>query len=301
MKDMWTDCIAQDGNSQASKIAGRRKRTSFTKEHLELLKMAFSVDPYPGISVRESLSQATGLPESRIQVWFQNKRARTLKNRTTWTSPQLDSTSPLTSPFLPPHMASVGANGQQRGIQEASFNIQMAQTSPQHFTFPPTDYSTPAIKPRQNRLMGTSSCSPSLPSDLQVVADSWSSGGSPQSSPESIWNRPEQSFGNSYKDESHFFLYPPPPYPHGSAKVGCVSALESLPTSPASSDSAFWDMGLENCSPSVPYTDCGSPWDRLAEKQPVAPLPDLSSQYLEDVLGEMEPAWWNFNGQMDLQ
>lgn len=59
---------AQDGNSQASKIAGRRKRTSFTKEHLELLKMAFNVDPYPGISVRESLSQATGLPESRIQV-----------------------------------------------------------------------------------------------------------------------------------------------------------------------------------------------------------------------------------------
>lgn len=61
----------KDGTSQASKIAGRRKRTSFTKEHLELLRMAFSVDPYPGISVRESLSQATGLPESRIQVGFQ--------------------------------------------------------------------------------------------------------------------------------------------------------------------------------------------------------------------------------------
>lgn len=58
----------KDGASQASKIAGRRKRTSFTKEHLELLRMAFSMDPYPGISVRESLSQATGLPESRIQV-----------------------------------------------------------------------------------------------------------------------------------------------------------------------------------------------------------------------------------------
>lgn len=233
-----------------------------------------------------------------FQVWFQNKRARTLKNRATWTSPQLyPSTSPLSSPFLPPHMASVGANGQQRGIQEASFNIQMTPTSPQHFTFPPTDYSTPVIKPRQTRLMGTSSCSPSLPSDLQAVADSWSSGGSTQSSPESTWNLTAQSFGNSYKDKSHFFLYPPSPYLHGSAKVGRVSGLESLPTSP---DSAFWDMGLENCSPSVPYTDCGSPLDRLTEEQPVAPLPDLSSQYLEDVLGEMEPAGWNFNGQMDL-
>ncbi|CAM4710638.1 unnamed protein product [Leuciscus chuanchicus] len=295
---MWMDCIAQDGNSQASKIAGRRKRTSFSKEHLELLKIAFRVDPYPGISVRESLSQATGLPESRIQVWFQNKRARTQKNRATWTSPQLDSTSPLPSPFLPPHMASIGVSGQQRGNQESSFKIQMSQTSPQHFTFPPSDYSTPAIKPRQNRLMGTSSCSPS---DLQAMADSWSSGGSTQSSPESTWSHPVQSFGNSFDDESNFFLYPPPPYPHGSTRVGCVSGLESLPTSPASTDSAFWDMGLENCSPSVPDTDCGSPWNCIAEEQPVAPLPDLSSQNLEDVLGEMKPAWWNFNGQMDLK
>nr|BAA95355.1 Mtx2 [Danio rerio] len=296
MKDMWTDCIAQDGNSQASKIAGRRKRTSFTKEHLELLKMAFNVDPYPGISVRESLSQATGLPESRIQVWFQNKRARTLKNRAIQSSPQLDNKSPLLSPFLPPHMASVGVSAQQRGIQESPFNIQMSQTSPQHFTFPPSDYSTPVVKPRQTRLMGTSSCSPS---DLQATPDSWSYAGSTQISPES-WDVAAENFGNSYKDESPFFLYPPPPYPYGSTRVGCPSSMESLSTSPASSDSAFWDMGLENCSPSVPYTSCGSPWDRLTEEQPVAPLPDLSSQCLEDVLGEMEPAWWSFNGQMDL-
>ncbi|XP_073670560.1 mix-type homeobox gene 2 [Paramisgurnus dabryanus] len=300
---MWSDCIAQDGNSQASKIAGRRKRTSFTKEHLELLRMAFSVDPYPGISVRESLSQATGLPESRIQVWFQNKRARTLKNRATRTSPQLDSTSPLPSPFLPPYMSSMGGNGQQRCIQEGAFNIphpQMPQTSPQHFIFPPVDYSTPTIKPRQSRLMGTSS--PSFPIDPQGMADSWSSGGSTQSTPESTWSPAAQSFGQSYNDESHMFLYPPPPYPHGSARVECVSGLESLPTSPASSDSAFWDMGLEISSPNLPYSECDSPWDRLVEEQqPVAPLPDLGPQCLEDVLGEMPPAWWNFNGQMDLQ
>ena len=54
--------------SGASRNTSRRKRTSFTKEHVELLRITFLTDPYPGISLRESLSQKTGLPESRIQV-----------------------------------------------------------------------------------------------------------------------------------------------------------------------------------------------------------------------------------------
>ncbi|XP_062860024.1 mix-type homeobox gene 2 [Trichomycterus rosablanca] len=310
---MWTDSIVgKDGASQASKVAGRRKRTSFTKEHLELLRMAFSVDPYPGISVRESLSQATGLPESRIQVWFQNKRARTLKNRSTSTSPQPEAASSLPSPFLAPHMVDMMDsrqaqfnNAQPVLRDDSEQDCFYTDLSPQSFGYPPSGAhcSTPSIRPRQDRLLGTSLSPSAFPSELEMTPISWSSL-RPRglSSPGCLWSPPIQGTGSSSNDESQVFLYPPPPYPHGTVSSGYVSSLK--PASPESADSAFWDMGLESSSPPMPYSQSGSVmWDESAQEQSqaLAPLPNLSSQCLEEVLGEIEPGWWKINGQMELQ
>lgn len=67
----FSDASAKtSGNGTVARSASRRKRTSFSKEHVELLRATFETDPYPGISLRESLSQTTGLPESRIQVYI---------------------------------------------------------------------------------------------------------------------------------------------------------------------------------------------------------------------------------------
>ncbi|XP_035244471.1 LOW QUALITY PROTEIN: homeobox protein ANF-1-like [Anguilla anguilla] len=55
---------------------GRRPRTAFTGTQIELLESVFQVNSYPGIDVREELAQRLDLDEDRIQIWFQNRRAK---------------------------------------------------------------------------------------------------------------------------------------------------------------------------------------------------------------------------------
>ncbi|XP_043932281.1 homeobox protein SEBOX-like [Protopterus annectens] len=67
---------------QHSLKAQRRKRTAFNKQQSNVLKTEFQLDPYPDFWKRTQLSLITGIPESRIQVWFQNRRARHMAQHT---------------------------------------------------------------------------------------------------------------------------------------------------------------------------------------------------------------------------
>ncbi|XP_066549980.1 homeobox protein otx5-like [Amia ocellicauda] len=278
---MWKESVPCPGVSgQASqgvqaRGASRRKRTSFTKEHVALLIATFERDPYPGISLRDSLAQTTGLPESRIQVWFQNRRARSLKgkgNRKWSQEPPHPSAqpSPTQTPSVQPGWGTLQGPYQDAtalctpSVARSSMQLRLVKREEDCFysRFPPCFVSgaeaqlpaghssgyEPANGLRQGRLLGTSSSPPQPSPGYQLVPGGWGAV-VVQTPSESMWtpcSPLEVSHCNS--ESAHAFLYPsqtgyPTVYDQQAGGPGCArgSSVRSQSTTPSTPDSSCWE------------------------------------------------------------